>query len=319
MTPTEPKLSRVRTVLFAGMVLVWFSETLFLGFPSLNRVWSDLWQVAAPENEQIDAALHAIWATGAPSKAALFVMAVFGLLSKNTSARTALFVSMALVPPLNIAFPFRQQGFLPGPMMVATTLSTILWVSFFVFREGAPKLQPMRIRGSGHSPASRWEIVQYAWFGAYSTVLTLFAALLLFWPRTSLDLILPSVSRLPGIDAEAVSSLVHTSLASGTHMLAVSVGFWLGTFNSRNNPVLRRALTVAGIVHSGLFFVFPLRQIAQGFGTDSAIASILVLFAPLFGGWLIYAAFSTRNESPFGTEKRQKPRVPLLSERKSHR
>ena len=72
MTLTEPKLSRVRTVLFGGMVLVWFSETLFLGFPSLNRVWSDLWQVAAPEDEHIAAALHAIWATGAPSKAALF-------------------------------------------------------------------------------------------------------------------------------------------------------------------------------------------------------------------------------------------------------
>jgi len=307
MTLTEPKLSRVRTVLFGGMVLVWFSETLFLGFPSLNRVWSDLWQVAAPEDEQIAAALHAIWATGAPSKAALFVMAVFGLLSKNTSARTALFVSMALVPPLNIAFPFRQQGFLPGPMMVATTLSTILWVSFFVFREGASQLQSKPIKGSDRSPLSRWETVQYAWFGVYSAVLTLLAALLLLWPRTSLDLVLPSVSTLAGMDDQAVAGLVHTSLASGTHMLAVSIGFWLGTFNSRNNPVLRRALTVAGIVHSGLFFVFPLRQIAQGFGMQSAESSILVVFAPLFVGWLLYAAFSTREALPIGSIQRHKP------------
>ena len=59
----DPQLSRVRTVLFGGMVLVWFSETLFLGFPALNKVWSDLWQVAAPANEQLVTALHAIWAT----------------------------------------------------------------------------------------------------------------------------------------------------------------------------------------------------------------------------------------------------------------
>jgi len=306
MTGVVPKLSRVRTVLFGGMVLVWFSETLFLGFPSLNKIWSDLWQVTAPVDDQLAAALHAIWATGAPSKAALFVMAVFGLLSKNASARTALFVSMALVPPLNIAFPFRQQGFLPGPMMVATTLSTILWVSFFVFREGFPKRQPMRTSGSALSPPSRWEIVQYAWFGVYSTILTLFAALLLFWPRTSLDLVLPSVSSLAGLDDEAVASLVHTSLASGTHMLAVSIGFWFGTLNCRRNATLRRALTAAGIAHSGLFFVFPLRQIAQGFGTDAALSSILVVFAPLFAGWLIYAAFSTREEFPFGSAQRSK-------------
>src|SRR2546423_1863662 len=54
-------------------------------------------------------------------------MALFGLSSKSPSVRTALFVSMALVPPLNIAFPFRQQGFLLGPVAVATVLSTILY------------------------------------------------------------------------------------------------------------------------------------------------------------------------------------------------
>lgn len=291
----DPQLSRVRTVLFGGMVLVWFSETLFLGFPSLNEVWSSLWQVPAPQNPQLAAALHAIWATGAPSKAALFVMAVFGLLVKNPSARTALFVSMALVPPLNIAFPFRQQGFLPGPMAVATSLSTILWVSFFVFRERAPQPDRKQRRSYHPSPPSPWEVVQYAWFAAYAVILTLLAALLLFWPRTSLDLVLPCLSSLQGIDDEAVSSLVHTSLASGTHMLAVAIGFWLGTWNCRSNPVLRQALTVAGIAHSGLFFVFPLRQIAQAFGTDCAKSSVLVAFAPLFVAWLLYAVFSYRS------------------------
>jgi len=297
MDIANPQLSRVRTVLFGGMVLVWFSETLFLGFPSLNRVWSDLWQVVAPENDQLAMALHAVWATGAPSKAALFVMAVFGLLSKNRSARTALFISMALVPPLNIAFPFRQQGFLPGPMAVATTLSTILWVSFFVFREQDPQHERTQMRNRDHSPLSRWEIIRYVWFAVYSTVLTLLAALLLFRPGTALDLILPCLSSLPDLDNEALSSLVHAGLASGTHMLAVSIGFWLGTFNCRHNPVLRNALTIAGIAHSGLFFVFPLSQIAQGFGAACATSSILVGFAPLLVGWLLYAVFSYRVEA----------------------
>lgn len=293
----DPQLSRVRTVLFGGMVLVWFSETMFLGFPSLNRVWSDLWQVTAPENDRLAMALHAIWATGAPSKAALFVMAVFGLLTKNQRARTALFVSMALVPPLNIAFPFRQQGFLPGPMTVATTLSTILWVSFFVFREHVPRPDLTQARNRDRSPLSRWEVFRYLWFAAYSTLLTLLAALLLFWPDKALDLVFPCLSSLPDLDNVARSSLVHTSLASGTHMLAVSIGFWLGTFNCRRNAVLRRTLTVAGIVHSGLFFVFPLSQIGQGFGAECARSSILVGFAPLLIGWLLFAAFSYRAEA----------------------
>ena len=293
----DPQLSRVRTVLFGGMVLVWFSETLFLGFPALNKVWSDLWQVAAPANEQLVTALHAIWATGAPSKAALLVMAVFGLLSKNPTARTALFISMALVPPLNIAFPFRQQGFLPGPMMVATTLSTILWVSFLLFRERAQSPAEKPTAGRDPSALPRWEIVQYGWFAAYSTILTLLAALLLFWPGTALDLVLPCLSTLPGLDGDAQASLIHTSLGSGTHMLAVSIGFWFGTFKGRHNPVLRKALTVAGIAHSGLFFAFPLRQIALGFGGACTKASILVGFGPLFVAWLIYAAFSFRQQS----------------------
>lgn len=289
----DPQLSRVRTVLFGGMVLVWFTETLFLGFPSLNEIWSDLWQVAAPQNRQLATALHVIWATGAPSKAALFVMAVFGLVSKNRTTRTALFVSMALVPPLNIAFPFRQQGFLPGPMTVATTLSTILWVSFFVFPERAPRRE--RAQASlRRSPPSASEIAQYAWFAAYSTVLTLLAALLLFRPGTALGLVLPCSSGLPVANDETVSSLLHTSLASGTHMLAVSIGFWLGTWHCRDNAALRKALTVAGVVHSGLFFVFPLWQIARGFGTDCATSSILMGFAPLFMGWVLYAALSNR-------------------------
>ena len=198
MSQSGSHLSRVRTVLFGGMVLVWFSETMFLGFPSLNAIWSDLWQVESPQNAQLATALHAIWATGAPSKAALFVMAVFGLLTKNSSARTALFISMALVPPLNIAFPFRQQGFLLGPMTVGTTLSTILWVSFFVFREHASPTEQAHARHAALTPPSRSEVIQQSWFGVYASILTLLAAMLLFRPRTSLDFVLPCLSGLSG-------------------------------------------------------------------------------------------------------------------------
>jgi len=56
-------------------------------------------------------------------------------------------------------------------------------------------------------------------------------------------------------------------------------------------------LTVAGITHSGLFFVFPLSQIAQSFGAGCASSSILIGFAPLLAGWLLYAVFSHRAEA----------------------
>jgi hypothetical protein len=64
-----------------------------------------------PDNPQLTDALYITHAFEAPLKAALLVLALFGLLSRNPAARTALFVSMSLVPPINIAFHFRAQGF----------------------------------------------------------------------------------------------------------------------------------------------------------------------------------------------------------------
>src|SRR4249920_3821794 len=94
------QLSRVRNFLFGALAFVWFTEMLFMGLPSLSKVWTHLWQVILPENPQVASALYITWSVAAPEKGALFVMALFGLKSKNPSVRTALFLSMSLVPPL---------------------------------------------------------------------------------------------------------------------------------------------------------------------------------------------------------------------------
>jgi len=137
MQSPSPQLSRIRTFLFWALAFVWFSEMVFHGPQSISKIWADLWLVTPPENPQLASALYLVWAVVTPSKGALFVLAVFALRSKNPWVRTALFVSMALVPPLNIAFPMRQQGFPLGPVTVATVFSLILWGTFIFFRESA--------------------------------------------------------------------------------------------------------------------------------------------------------------------------------------
>src|SRR4051794_41115645 len=94
----------------------------------------------APDNPQLAAALYITHAFEGPLKAALLVLALFGLLSGNASARTALFVSMSLVPPINIAFHFRAQGFPLSSMTIAAVLSSILWASFLLI--GNPRSRP---------------------------------------------------------------------------------------------------------------------------------------------------------------------------------
>lgn len=290
------QLSRIRTFLFGALAAGWFTEMVFLGFQTFSKVWTSLWQVVPPENPQLATALSIIWAVAAPAKGALFVMAIFGLRSKNPIARTALFVSMALIPPLNLAFPFRQQGFLLRPVAVATVLSIILWGSFFLFREPAQQPEQKGTRGASQVPPSRWEIVQYVWFAAYSAALTLMAFLFLFAPGTALSVTLPCLSSLLNTHEGEPPGLIHSTIASGTHLLALAVASWIATAYSRENPALRKAMAVASTVHAGLFLLFPLRQMALGFGANCAASSILVAFVPLLVGWLLYAAFSSRVE-----------------------
>ncbi|HET9277765.1 MAG TPA: hypothetical protein VFN95_06250, partial [Flavitalea sp.] len=83
------------------------------------------------------------------------------------------------------------------------------------------------------------------------------------------------------------------SMASGTHLLALSIGLWIATVNCQRNPSLRQAMTITIIVFTVLFFIFPIRQMIAAFGINCITPSILYAFAPLLAGWLIYA-FSDR-------------------------
>jgi len=296
-----PQLSKIRTFLFGTFAVIWFSEMTFLGFESLSKLWTVLWQVVPPENPQLVTALSIVWAVAAAAKGALFVMALFGLRSRNPSVRTALFVSMALIPPLNLAFPFRQQGFLLQPVAVATVLSIILWGSFFLFRESAPGREQKGTRHTEQLPPSVWEIFQSVWFIAYSIVLSLIAFLLLFWPRTALRFILPCLFPLLNTHEAELSGLIHSAMASGTHLLALAIACWSATIYGRSHPALRQAMAAAGTIHAGLFLIFPLRQIVQGFGSTCGTSSILAAFAPLLVGWVLCVAFSYRAK----LEKRQ--------------
>jgi hypothetical protein len=291
-----PQLSRVRTVLFVALAFVWFSEMVFLGFQSFSKVWTHLWQVILPENPQLAATLYVTWAIAAPAKGAFCVMAVFGLGSSNPSTRATLFASMALVPPLNIAFPFRQQGFLLEPVMIATVLSIILWGSWFLFRDAAE--QSLETGRSGELFPSGGTIFQFVWLAANSAALTLMAFLFLLWPRAALNFIFPCLSGLLNTDNEGLSSLIHTVLAGGTHLLALATASWIATANFRSNPSLRQAVTAASAVHAALFLIFPLRQIIQEFGGNCAATSILVAFVPLFLCWVFLAVFASREERP---------------------
>ncbi len=292
-----PPLSRVRTFLFAALACSWFTEMVFLGFQSGAKEWTHLWQVTPPADPRLLTALYITWAVAAPAKGALCVMAVLGVRSRTPSVRTALFTSMALVPPLNLAFPFRQQGFLPQPVAVATTLTVILWGSFLLFRERSQAGEPRETRASGQSGRSRFEIIQGGWFAVSSAALTLIALLFIFWPGAALSLSLPCLSSVVDAHEGELSGLIHSAMASGTHLLALAMASWIATANGRGNPELRRAVALALTVHAGLFAVFPLRQIAEGFGGACASSSLLIVFLPLFACWVLYAIADARRKA----------------------
>lgn len=289
-----PQLSRIRTFLFGAFAVVWFTEMVFLGFPSFSKVWTVLWQVVPPQDPGLATALSVLWAVAAPAKGALFVMALFGLRSRDPFVRTVLFASMALIPPLNLAFPFRQQSFLLQPVAVATVLSIILWGSFLLSRESTRGVEQKGTRHSEQWPPSLSEIFQNVWFAVYSIVLSLIALLLLFWPRTALRSILPCLFSLLNTHEAELSGLIHSAMASGTHLLALATATWIATAYCRSHPALGKAVTVASTVHAGLFLLFPLRQIIQGFGESCATSSILAAFVPLLVGWVLCVAFSYR-------------------------
>jgi len=118
------------------------------------------------------------------------------------------------------------------------------------------------------------------------------ALLFLSAPRTALDFIFPSLSSLFHAYEAGLSSMTSSNLSSGTHLLTLAIASWIATANSRGNPALRQAMTVASTVHAGLICLLPLRRVILEIGESNATSSILIAFAPLFVGWLLYAAFS---------------------------
>jgi hypothetical protein len=293
---SAPQLSRLRTFLFGALAFVWFAEMVQWGFLASSGGWQNIWKDFPQEAPQLATALFITHAIRSAAKGALGVMAVFGMRSKNPTTRTALFVSMALVPPLNIVFPCRADGFPMGTTAVAAIFSTILWVSFLLFKEPAQQPEQKGSKASILLPPSRWDTVQYIWFAVNSTVLTLMAFLFLSAPRTALDFIFPSLSGLLHTYEAGLSSMISSNLSSGTHLLALAIASWIATVYCRSNPVLRQAMTVANTVHAGLLCFLPLRRIVLEIGGSSVTSSILVAFVPLLVGWALYVAFSSRVE-----------------------
>lgn len=281
--------SKVRTFLFWCLALVWFSEMLFLGVPFFNRVWIELWHVAPPRDSELATASLLTGMVGAPVKGAFFVMAVWGITSTNPSTRTALFVSMALVPPFNVAMPFRYQGFVLGPVLVGSILSAILWLSFLLFKEPYRQTEQKAKTSLGQLPSSGWEIFQYLLFAITSIAITVLAFLFLFFPKTALALSFPCVPNLLESSQTDLSGMIYHSMASGTHLLALSIGSWIATVNCRRNPSLRKAMTITITVFIALFFIFPISQMIAAFGIDCITPSIPYAFALLLAGWLICA------------------------------
>ena len=281
---TAPQLSKVRTFLFGALAFVWFAEMVQWGFLASTGGWQNIWKDIAP---QLSTALLITHAIRAAAKGALGVMAVFGLRSKNPFTRTVLFVSMALVPPLNILFPCRADGFPMGTTSVAAVFSIILWTSFFLFKEPFQQSKdPVQV------PLSQWKTVQTTWFAVNSAALTLMALFFLSAPRTASDFIFPSLSDLFQSYETGLASMTSSNLSSGTHLLALAIASWIATVYGRNNPTVRQAMTAASIVHAGLICLLPLRRVILEIGGSSATSSILIAFFPLFVGWLLYAAFS---------------------------
>lgn len=279
-------------MLFGALAIVWFSEMVLWGFPAWSEAWTKVWKMIPSGNPQLAAALSITHAAEAPLKGALGVLALLGLRSKNPSTRTALFLSMALVPPLNIAFQFRAQGFPLRSVAVATVFSIILWGSLFLFREPAPQQEAKGTEGPGQGTSSRWEAFQYGWFALNAALLTLLALLFLLGPRIALRFLLPCWFPLPDTSTGELASLAVSNLGTGSHLLALATAGWIATVRFRSNPALRNAVTAASTVNAGLVCLLPLRQILAQAGGSCATSSVLVLFVPLLVGWLLYAAFS---------------------------
>jgi len=286
MTPAAPVLSRTRTVVLWGLLLVWICEATITNVRPLSEWWTHAWKMSTPDDARLATALYLTHAFEGAAKGALAVLAVFALRSNSASVRAALFVPMALVPPLNLAFIGREQGFLPGPTTIAATLSLILWGTFFLFREQGEERNTEAERAP--SPAG----VNSIWFVANAVVLTLAASVLLFAPDTALELAFPCFSDAFHRSGASPSALKLTALADGSHFTAVAAATWVGALYGRRSPTVRTAVSLANTVFAGLLCFIPLARLAVDVGRECATKSILIYAVPLFVGWLSYDVLS---------------------------
>lgn len=290
MTTSPARPNRARTVVLWGLLVVWLVEGMLSSVRPLTEWWTQFWEYLAPD----DARLYLMHGILAAAKGTLAVLAVFALRSRRPFARSALYVPMALVPPLNIVFPFRAQGFLLRPTLIGATLSVIVWQTFFMFKEGAEP-SSRALSTAGRSRVSPRDLLQYFWFAANATALTLAAALFLFSPGAGVRLAFPCLSQSSGT---VPSGVVLLGMVAGTHLTAVAAATWLGTFYARSNGTIRQAVAAANTLHAGLLCVLPLLQLAREGGRVCASSSLLMYSIPLFAGWLVYVTLSHRSPQP---------------------
>lgn len=125
---------------------------------------------------------------------------------------------MSLVPPANIAFHFRAQGFPLSSMTIATILSSILWVSFLRIREPAQLTEPSKA-------TARWEIVRYAWFALSASVLTVLAVCAEHGPVLGVPLPVRCVRCASG----RAWKPERQHAGCGSHLTALATATWFAT------------------------------------------------------------------------------------------
>jgi hypothetical protein len=284
VTSSSPRLSGVRTLLLVGLAVVWLGEGLMTGLQPLAEGWTKFWKMFPPDDPTLAAALYITHAFEAPLKAGLLVLALSALASGKPSVRTPLFVSMSLVPPINIAFHFRAQGFPPVSMTIATTLSAILWGSFLLTSEPTEPSEPKE--------TGRRDLFGVAWCGFSAVALTFLGLLFLLVPTTALYWEFPCLSSTFDAHQTELQSLTVSVLAAGSHLTALATAGWFATAGSRTNRTLRQAITLSGITVAALMCALPLRQVVQHRGWTCARSPVVLLFVLLLVGWVAYAAVS---------------------------
>jgi len=288
------RLSPARTVLLWGLAIVWFAEMTLWDVRALAEMWTRFWVQLAPSEPDLATALYLTHATEGAAKGALGVLAVYALRSRLPFVRTALFVPMALVPPLNLLFQFRAQGFPLRPTLIGATLSVILWQTFFLFRDRAPRPAYPSDEPAARRRLTPAEWMAYTWFGVNAVVLSAAAILFLFAPDTGVRLAFGYLTRSAGAQASLPEGLTWSAMAVGTHLAAFGIATWIGTVTLRRSPTVRQAVTAASTLHAALLAAVPLARLAWMTGGDGAAASLLVWSVPLLAGWLVFAALSYR-------------------------